>query len=434
MNILITLVGMIILFLIAFSISVQRNRIRIRTISVAFLLQFLIAVFILFVPVGRNMLLGVSKGVSSIMGYAGEGINFMFGDLGRFSSGFIFAIHVLPIIIFFSALMSILYYLGIMQRVVLAIGYVMQKLLGTSKSESTAAAANIFIGNTDVFVMMKPYAPKMTKSELFALMVGGFASIAGSVLVGYAGLGVDIEYLVAASFMSAPAALLMAKIICPETEEVTEVELDIYQEEEKPINIIEAATSGAFSGLKLAAAVGVMLLAMIALIAMVNGILGAIGSLFGFDGLSLEFIFGYIFSAFAYILAIPQDEVLIAGNLFGQKLILNEFVAFSSFAEQKDALSSYSQAVITVALAGFANLSAPAALLGVLGQIVPKMKPFIASMATRVIVAAMLANFMSAAIIALLLQLHGDPDTIIKKTLQSQPQIEVEAEVIETLE
>ncbi|WP_117235119.1 NupC/NupG family nucleoside CNT transporter [Vibrio maerlii] len=405
MQTLIILGGMVVLIAIAFLASTNRKKINIRTVAGAFGLQAAIAAFIMFVPAGQAVLQGIANGVASVMGYSGEGINFLFGDLGRFKSGFIFAFHVLPIIVFFSALMSVLYYLGIMQRVVKYIGIAVQKILGTSQAESTAAAANIFVGNTDVFVMMKPYAPKMTRSELFALMVGGFASVAGSVLVGYASMGIEIKYLVTAAFMSAPAGLLFAKIIYPETEKAEEVELDIYQNEEKPINLIEAATAGAFSGLQLAAAVGVMLLALISLIAMANGILGGIGGLVGFENLSLELIFSYIFAPFAFLLGVPTTEILSAGSLLGQKLVLNEFVAFLNFAEMKEGLSEHTQIVVTMALAGFANLSAPAAMIGVLGTIVPDKKQFIASMGTRVILGATLANLMSAAITGLYLSL-----------------------------
>ncbi|EMK3499863.1 NupC/NupG family nucleoside CNT transporter [Vibrio vulnificus] len=395
--------GMMVLISIAAIFSSNRKAINLRLVGVAFSLQILIALFIIFLPAGQSVLLAISTGVASIMNYSSEGVNFIFGDLGRFSSGFIFAIHVLPIIIFFSALMSVMYYLGIMQRVIRGIGIVLQKLLGSSQAESTAASANIFIGNTDVFVMMKPYAPKMTKSELFALMVGGFASVAGSVLVGYAGMGVDIKYLVTAAFMSAPAGLLFAKILYPETDEPADIDLDIYANEDKPVNIVEAATSGAFTGFKLASSVGVMLLALISLIAMANGLLGFVGGLVGFENLTLELIFSYIFAPFAFLLGVPKAELLQVGSLLGQKLVLNEFVAFLSFAEIKETLSQNTQVIVTIALAGFANLSAPAAMIGVLGGIVPNKKQFIASMGAKVILGATLANLMSAAIIALCL-------------------------------
>lgn len=405
MQTIIILLGIVVLLGIAYIFSSNRSAINIRTVVVAFLLQASIAAFIMFVPAGQILLVGVSNVVSNIMGYSSEGINFLFGDLGRFGSGFIFAVHVLPIIIFFSSLMSVLYYLGVMQRVVRYIGLGVQKILGTSQAESTAAAANIFIGNTDVFVLMKPYAPKMTKSELFALMTGGFASIAGTVLVGFAGMGIEIKYLVAAAFMSAPAGLLFAKIVYPESDTPEEINLDIYNDDDKPINIIEAATSGAFTGLKMAASIGVMLLALIALIAMFNGMLGGLLGFVGIEGVTLEKIFGFIFAPVAALLGVPSHEILIVGNFLGQKLVLNEFVAFMSFSEVKETLSPHTQVVVTMALAGFANLSAPAAMIGVLGTIIPEKKKFIASMGVKVIFSATLANLMSAALTGLFLSL-----------------------------
>lgn len=406
MQTLIPLLGIFTLLFIGWMCSTDRKAVRLRTVLVALALQASIAAFIMFVPAGQSILAGISGAVSSVMDYSAQGIQFLFGKLGSFSQGFIFAIHVLPIIIFFSSLMSVLYYLGIMQRVVRIIGIAVQKVLGTSQAESTAASANIFIGNTDVFVMMKPYAPHMTKSEIFALMVGGFASIAGSVLVGFAGMGIEVKYLVAASFMSAPAGLLFAKLLYPETEQPKEVELNIYQDEDRPINVIEAATTGAFNGLKMAAAIGVMLLALIALIAMFNGILGGIFNLVGIEGVSLQMIFGYMFAPIAYLLGIPMDEAVIAGNFLGQKLVLNEFVAFMALSEVRDTLTPNTQAIITMALCGFANLSAPAAMIGVLGTIIPDKKSFIASMGLRVILAATLANLTSAAIVGLFLSFN----------------------------
>lgn len=406
MQTLIPLLGIFTLLFIGWMCSTDRKAVRLRTVLVALALQASIAAFIMFVPAGQSILAGISGAVSSVMDYSAQGIQFLFGKLGSFSEGFIFAIHVLPIIIFFSSLMSVLYYLGIMQRVVRIIGIAVQKVLGTSQAESTAASANIFIGNTDVFVMMKPYAPHMTKSEIFALMVGGFASIAGSVLVGFAGMGIEVKYLVAASFMSAPAGLLFAKLLYPETEQPKEVELNIYQDEDRPINVIEAATTGAFNGLKMAAAIGVMLLALIALIAMFNGILGGIFNLVGIEGVSLQMIFGYMFAPIAYLLGIPMDEAVIAGNFLGQKLVLNEFVAFMALSEVRETLTPNTQAIITMALCGFANLSAPAAMIGVLGTIIPDKKSFIASMGLRVILAATLANLTSAAIVGLFLSFN----------------------------
>lgn len=287
-----------------------------------------------------------------------------------------------------------------MQWIIRLIGTGIHKLLRTSPAESMAATANIFAGNTDVFVLMKPYAPRMTRSELFALMTGGVASIAGSVLVGYASMGIEIRYLVAASFMSAPGGLLMAKMLFPETEpeNTADVTGDMLGQDEKPINIIEAATNGATIGLKLAANVGAMLLALIALIAMVNGLLGWFCGFFGYGNVTLQFIFSYLFAPVAWLLGIPANEVLQIGSLLGQKLVLNEFVAYTSFIPMKDRLSEYSQIITIMALAGFANLSSPTALIGVLGGIVPGKKSFIAKMGLKVILAGTLSNLLSAAL------------------------------------
>ncbi|MCD9263180.1 NupC/NupG family nucleoside CNT transporter [Citrobacter freundii] len=403
MQILIVILGIVVLLLVAWLCSENRKAIRFRTVGGAFAIQALFAAFILYVPLGEKILLAISNSLSGMLNYSSEGINFLFGNLGQFKMGFVFAVHVLPIIIFMSALFSVLYYLGIMQWIIRLIGTGIHKLLRTSPAESMAATANIFAGNTDVFVLMKPYAPRMTRSELFALMTGGVASIAGSVLVGYASMGIEIRYLVAASFMSAPGGLLMAKMLFPETEpeNTANVSDDMLGQDEKPINIVEAATNGATIGLKLAANVGAMLLALIALIAMVNGLLGWFCSFFGYGNVTLQFIFSYLFAPVAWLLGIPTNEVLQIGSLLGQKLVLNEFVAYTSFIPMKDQLSEYSQIITIMALAGFANLSSPAALIGVLGGIVPGKKRFIAKMGLKVILAGTLSNLLSAALTGL---------------------------------
>lgn len=403
MQILIVILGIVVLLLVAWLCSENRKAIRFRTVGGAFAIQALFAAFILYVPLGEKILLAISNSLSGMLNYSSEGINFLFGNLGQFKMGFVFAVHVLPIIIFMSALFSVLYYLGIMQWIIRLIGTGIHKLLRTSPAESMAATANIFAGNTDVFVLMKPYAPRMTRSELFALMTGGVASIAGSVLVGYASMGIEIRYLVAASFMSAPGGLLMAKMLFPETEpeNTADVSDDMLGQDEKPINIVEAATNGATIGLKLAANVGAMLLALIALIAMVNGLLGWFCSFFGYGNVTLQFIFSYLFAPVAWLLGIPTNEVLQIGSLLGQKLVLNEFVAYTSFIPMKDQLSEYSQIITIMALAGFANLSSPAALIGVLGGIVPGKKSFIAKMGLKVILAGTLSNLLSAALTGL---------------------------------
>lgn len=402
-----TLLGSIALLLaVGWVCSENRRAVKPRIIFGALGLQLAIVAFILFVPFGNQVLLALSGGVNNILAYANEGIAFIFGDLGSSEYGFIFAIKVLPVIVFMSSLMSLLYYFGIMQWIVRLVGGSLQKLLGTSKTESMAATANIFVGNTDVFVLMRPYVGSMTRSELFALMTGGVASIAGGVLLGYAGMGINIEYLLAAAFMSAPGGLLMAKLLYPETEQTSPPEdIEKQLDASKPSTMIEAVTEGASSGLQLALGVGAMLLAFIGLIALVNGALGGVLGWFGVEGVTLELIFGYIFAPFAWLLGVQSDEVLTVANLLGQKMVLNEFVAYVSMSGIQDTLSAHSQLVTVIALAGFANLSAPAVLLGVLSQMLPDKKDYIARMCPKVILGGFLSNLMSASLAGLCYQI-----------------------------
>lgn len=406
MKILVLVAGILILLGLATLLSENRKAIRLRTVILAFTLQAGIALFILFVPTGQQVLLSLSNGVSHILSYADAGINFLFGDLATKSGGFIFAIKVLPVIVFSSALMSVLYYLRIMQFIVVAVGSLLNKLLGTSRAESMAATANIFIGNSDVFILMKPYAPRMTRSELFALMTGGLASIAGSVMLGYASMGINIEYLLAAAFMSAPGGLLMAKLICPEQERPDEITQDrLVTGQENASNLIEAITQGASTGLKLALSVGAMLLVFVSLIDLCNGLLGGVGAWFGLPDISLQLVFGYLFSPFAWLLGIDSQDVMTVANLLGQKLVLNEFVAYMQLTQSPHALSDYSEMVTVIALAGFANFASPAVLIGVLATFVPEKKNFISNVTWKVIVAGLFANLMSAALAGLFYQL-----------------------------
>ncbi|NQY63474.1 MAG: NupC/NupG family nucleoside CNT transporter [Alteromonadaceae bacterium] len=398
------LLGIGVLLGIAFLFSKNRKSINFRTVGFAFALQILLGAFVLYIPFGKDVLLSISGGVQAVIDSAKAGINFLFGGLGTdamFSNGvgFVFAIRVLPVIIFFSSLIAVLYYLGVMQFVINIIGGGLQKLLRTSKPESLSATANIFVGQTEAPLVIRPYISKMSQSELFAIMVGGLASVAGSILAGYAGLGIDLKYLIAASFMAAPGGLLMAKIIVPETETSKLAMEDVEpEEEEKPINVIDAAASGAASGLKLAVNVGAMLLAFIALIALLNTLVGGVAGLFGYEGITIEWFLGYLFAPFAFIIGIPTTEMLQAGSFIGQKIIVNEFFAYVNFIEIKDTLSESTQVIITFALCGFANLSSIAILLGGIGSMAPNRRADIARLGMRAVLAATLANLMSAAI------------------------------------
>lgn len=417
MNILMSLVGVVTLLAIGFLLSNNKKAINLRTVGGALAIQAAFGGFVLYVPVGKDILKSVSDAVSSVIGYAQNGISFLFGDLANFKLGFIFAVNVLPVIVFFSSLIAVLYYLGVMQWVIRIIGGALQKALGTSRTESMSATANIFVGQTEAPLVVRPFIPTMTQSELFAIMVGGLASIAGSVLAGYAQMGVPIEYLVAASFMAAPGGLLMAKLMHPETEAAKNDMDELPEDPDKPANVLDAAAAGASSGMHLALNVGAMLLAFVGLIAMINGIIGGVGGWFGVEGLTLELILGYIFMPLAFLIGVPWNEALVAGSFIGQKIVVNEFVAYLNFAPYlKDiadgglvvaetglAMTDRTKAIISFALCGFANLSSIAILLGGLGAIAPNCRHDLAKMGIRAVIAGSLANLMSATLAGLFL-------------------------------
>lgn len=398
MNILWGIIGIFIVLGIAFLLSSAKKSINWRTILAGLIIQILFAFIVLKWEAGRQALLALSTGVQNLISYANEGISFVFGSLADSDSlGMIFAVSVLSIIIFFSSLISVLYYLGIMQFFIRIIGGGLSRLLGTSKAESVSAAANIFVGQTEAPLVIRPFIANMTKSELFAVMTGGLASVSGSVLVGYALLGVPLEYLLAASFMAAPAGLVLAKILMPETDIVDEENFEL-EKDESSANVIDAAARGASDGLMLAVNVGAMLLAFIGIIALVNGLLSGLGGIFGFESLTLQGILGIIFSPLAFAIGVPWSEAIQAGSFIGQKLVLNEFVAYSAFAPVIPDLSSKTVIVVSFALCGFANLSSMAILLGGLGSLAPSRREDIARLGIRAVAAGMLASLLSAAI------------------------------------
>jgi len=393
----ISLLGIVVLLGIALSLSDNRRAINLRTVGGAFAIQAGLAALILYVPVGKEILASVAGGVQNVINYANDGVSFMFGDLARHKLGFIFAINVLPIIVFLSALMSVLYYLGVMQKVVNFLGGLVKRALGTSQTESLSATANIFVGQTEAPLVIRPYINKMTQSELFAVMTGGLASIAGAVLAGYASMGVELKYLIAASFMAAPGGLLMAKIIKPETEVPDDSAEDVaFDDDEEPVNVIDAAAGGALTGLKLAMNIGAMLVAFIALIALINGLIGGTAGIFGYEGLTLEQILGWLLAPLAWVLGTPWHDAVSIGSLIGQKLVLNEFVAYVEFVRLKDTLSDQAQIIAIFSLCGFANLSSIAILLGGLGGMAPKRRHDIARMGMKAVAAGSLSNLMSA--------------------------------------
>ncbi|GAA7190150.1 NupC/NupG family nucleoside CNT transporter [Helicobacter pylori] len=410
-----SVVGMAVLFLIAWVFSSNKRAINYRTIISAFVIQVALGALALYVPLGREMLQGLASGIQSVIGYGYEGVRFLFGNLAPNAKGdqgiggFIFAINVLAIIIFFASLISLLYYLKIMPLVINLIGGALQKCLGTSKAESMSAAANIFVAHTEAPLVIKPYLKSMSDSEIFAVMCVGMASVAGPVLAGYASMGIPLPYLIAASFMSAPGGLLFAKIIYPQNEAISS-HADVSAE--KHVNAIEAIANGASTGLNLALHVGAMLLAFVGMLALINGLLGVVGGFLGMEHLSLGLVLGTLLKPLAFMLGIPWSQAGIAGEIIGIKIALNEFVGYMQFLPYLGdnpplILSEKTKAIITFALCGFANLSSVAMLIGGLGSLVPKKKDLIVRLALKAVLVGTLSNFMSATIAGLFIGLNA---------------------------
>lgn len=405
-----SLAGIALILAIAWLLSSNRKAIRPRVVGAAFALQAGFAALVLYVPWGNAALRGAARGVENLLGYAQAGIQFLFGPLASPEiGGNSFAIAALPVIIFFAALISILYYLGIMQLVIKWIGGGLEKITGISKVESLAAASNIFVGQSESPLVIRPYLAALTPSQLFCLMSVGMAGVAGTILAAYASMGIAIDYLVAAAFMSAPGGILMAKLIMPDPPgealaEPDEVVMGGF-EEEKPANLIMAAAQGAQTGVKLAVAVGAMVLAFVALVALANGILGGIGGWFGMPDLSFQLVLGTLFAPVFWLLGAPDwAEAVRAGGFFGTKVVLNEFVAFIDLG-QAQGLSKPTVAIVTFALCGFANFSSIAIQMAVAGGLAPNQRPVIARLGLKALAAGSLSNLMSAALAGLFLSL-----------------------------
>ena len=400
------LLGIVVIIAIAVSISTNRRAINLRIVGAAFALQSLIAVFVIYSDAGKNMIERMSAAVQNVMDYSREGIEFIFGGLATQPSLFSFAVNVLPIIIFFSALMSVLYHLRVMQLVVKVIGGGLRWVVGTKAVESMNAAANIFIGQTEAPLVVRPYLARLTDPQMFAVMTSGLASVAGTVLLAYSQMGAELRYLLAASFMAAPGGLLMAKLIMPDDPaDAAEADSTLRMEDSPHENVLLAAAVGASDGLRLAVNIGAMLIAFIALIALFNGLVGWAAGLFGIEGLTLQKILGWVFSPLMFLVSVPWVDANAAGALFGEKLILNEFVAYSNLNDYLADASERTRAIVTFALCGFANLSSIAILLGGLGVLVPEKREIIARFGIRAVAAGSLSNLMSAALAGLLLVL-----------------------------
>lgn len=393
--------GVIVLLAIGYGLSNNRKAINWRTIGGGVLILFALAFFVFKTTIGAMILGKMSQGINLLMDYATEGVDFLVGPIVAHDNlGTAFVFTALPAIVFFSSLIAILYHLGIMQKIINVIGGGLSKFLGTSKVESLNSAGNIFVGQTEAPLLIKPFIKKLTESELFAVMVAGFASVAGSILVGYAALGIELKYLITASFMAAPSALIMAKLFIPETNHDQIQDITKTNAKDDTGNVFDAAAGGASDGLKLAANVAAMLFAFIALLALVNGIVGFVGGWFGLS-ITLEQILGYVFAPLAFVIGIPFDEAARAASFIGQKFVLNEFVAFSEFAPVMSDFSPRTQVITTFALTGFANLGCIGIQLGGIGSMAPNRRKDIARLGVKAVIAATLANLLSAAVAGL---------------------------------
>ena len=415
--------GIVAILAIAFLFSADRKAIRLRVVGAAFGLQAGLAVMVLYLPWGRVVIEGMAHGVSALLGYAGEGTKVIFGPIAtdpKFGSAF--AISALPVVIFFAALVSVLYHLGIMQIVIRWIGGAIEKVTGVSKVESLCAAANIFVGQSEAPLVIRPYLASLTPPQIFAVMSVGMAGVAGTILAAYAQLlgPTALPWLLAASFMSAPGGLLMAKIIMPDALAPANGELPLgdadllgreeeviraaesHLDEERASNVIMAAAVGAQTGVKIAVAVAAMVLAFVSLVALANGLLGEVGSWFGYPTLSFQQILGVVLSPVAWLIGIPWHESGVAGGLLGTKVVLNEFVAFADLGQTRG-LSPRTTAIVTFALCGFANFSSIAIQMASAGSLAPNQRPIIAKLGLRALLAGSLANLMSAALAGLLL-------------------------------
>lgn len=443
--ILINLVGILAILLIAFLLSTGKRRISLRVVASAFALQALMALLVLRTPWGVQLIQALSNGVIALLDYSKVGIEAVFGPMGDNPFTNTFVIAALPVIVFFAAIVSILYHWGIMQRLVRWVGGAIGWITGISKVEALGSAANIFVGQSESPLVVRPYLAALTPSRLFTLMSVGMAGVAGTILAAYASfIGAEaVPFLLAAAFMSAPGGILMAKIIMPDDDSVLardaaqmagvdpegeivlpktrisaegpaalteggkahEVEVaETFEEGHKPANVIEAAAQGTQTGVKLAVAVGAMVMVFVALVALANGILGGVGGMVGYPDVSFQQLLGFVFAPVMYLIGIPWEQAGAAGGLFGTKIVLNEFVAFIDLgAMDASVLSDRSRAIVTFALCGFANFSSIAIQMAVTGGLAPNQRPVIAKLGLRALAAGSLANLMSAALAGLFL-------------------------------
>ncbi len=406
--------GLAVLVGVAVLFSKHRRGIPWRTVGTAFGVQVLLAVLVLRTPPGQAALRFLADQVETLIGYTDSGTSFVFGSLfpAPDSTASVFALQVLPVIIFLGALVYLLYFLRVIQYVTWAVGGAISWLLRVSNLEGMYAATVIFLGQSEAPLMIAPYLQRLTRAQVFTVATAGFAAAAGSTLVGYALLGAPLPYLLAATAMNAPASLLMAKIMWPDSTPDPDPihvgdagadgdvqDADVRQTRDtESVNAIHALSRGTLAGGQIAVTVGALLIAFVALIALGNGIVGGIGGWFGVQDLTVESILGSVLSPLAWLLGVPWSEATLAGSFIGEKTILNEFVAFASFGPQVDTLSPVTVVVVTFALAGFANFSSIAIQIGTLGSLRPELRAVVAKVGLRALLAGALANLANAAV------------------------------------
>ncbi|HBI4797294.1 TPA: NupC/NupG family nucleoside CNT transporter [Escherichia coli] len=408
MDIMRSIVGMALLLIIAFLLSVNKKRISLRTTGAALVLQIAIGGIMLYFPPGKWLVEQAALGVHKIMSYSDAGSAFIFGslvgdkmDVLFDGAGFIFAFRVLPAIIFVTALISLLYYIRVMGGLIRILGGIFQKALNISKVESFVAVTTIFLGQNEIPAIVKPFINRLNRNELFTVICSGMASIAGSMMIGYAGMGVPIDYLLAASLMAIPGGILFARILSPATEESKVTFENLSFTDTPPKSVIEAVASGAMTGLKIAVGVATVVMTFVAIIALINGIIGGIGGWFGYGNITLEGIFGWILAPLAWIMGVDWADASLAGSLIGQKLAINEFVAYlnlSPYLQPGSTLDVKTTAIISFALCGFANFGSIGVVVGAFSAISPQRAPEIAQLGMRALAAATLSNLMSATI------------------------------------
>ena len=406
--------GIVAILLFAYLFSTDRKAIRLKTIAVGLSLQFVFAVLVLRVGLGVRVMTVVGDAVDRLLSYSFAGSQFVFGELGVKTSkfGLVFAFQVLPIIIFIAAFFSILYYYGVMQFIIRQLARVMMRFMGASGAESMSVAASIFMGITEAPLTIRPYLPKVTRSELMTIMTSGMAHVSGAMLGAYILLGIEARHLLTAVIMTAPGTILIAKMLVPETEHpltAGTVTIDVSELEDRPVNVLDAATKGTTDGLFLALNVAAMLISFLAIVALVNGLLGGTHNFFAAHGFrsfpsKLESILGVIFAPVAWLIGIPWHDCMTIGNLLGTRMALNELVAYTMLTAQKAALEPRSFTIATFALCGFANVGSIGIVIGGLSSLAPTRRHDLAKLGFKAMIAGTMANLMSASIVGMLIR------------------------------